>query len=82
MNLVTYLSSHICHFFVKIDNKKCLYFLCRYLHTKFIETNQSDMYAFIDPAATYKLNEDFERYVIGRMKSGSSRIFLMPHNEK
>ncbi|XP_074327169.1 uncharacterized protein LOC141665084 [Apium graveolens] len=52
-----------------------------YLQTKVRKRKHSDMFAFIDPSATFKLNDDFQNYIIARMRSGPSRIFLLPHNE-
>ncbi|XP_074355676.1 uncharacterized protein LOC141695319 [Apium graveolens] len=52
-----------------------------YLYTEVRKRKRSDMYAFVDPAATFKLNDDFEAYIIEGMNTGDSRIFLMPHNE-
>ncbi|KAK1381491.1 hypothetical protein POM88_028235 [Heracleum sosnowskyi] len=64
-----------------IDNKAVISTYMAYLHTEIQKKKQTDLYAFIDPAATFKLNDHFESYVIERMKSGPSKIFLMPHNE-
>ncbi|KAL8113768.1 hypothetical protein AgCh_020895 [Apium graveolens] len=54
----------------------------RYLYTEVRKRKLSEMYAFVDPAATFKLNDDFEAYIVERMNTGDSLIFLMPHNEK
>ncbi|XP_074342473.1 uncharacterized protein LOC141680040 [Apium graveolens] len=52
-----------------------------YLQTKVRKRKHSDMFAFLDPSATFKLNDDFQNYIIARMRSGPSRIFLLPQNE-
>ncbi|KAL8123712.1 hypothetical protein AgCh_011634 [Apium graveolens] len=53
----------------------------RNLETEVRKRKHSEMFAFLDPSATFKLNDDFQNYIIAMMRSGASRIFLMPHNE-
>ncbi|XP_074376825.1 uncharacterized protein LOC141718343 [Apium graveolens] len=52
-----------------------------YLQTEVHKRKHSEMFAFLDPSATFKLNGDFHNYIIAMMRSGPSRIFLMHHNE-
>ncbi|XP_074351636.1 uncharacterized protein LOC141690763 [Apium graveolens] len=51
------------------------------LHVGILKANKMDLYVSIDPGATYKLNDDFEAYIVTRLKEGPSRLFFMPHNE-
>lgn len=60
-----------------------LIFFCRNLHFKLSGTYESDTFAFIDPGSTFKLNDEFERYIVKRLKEGNAdRIFFLPHNQK
>lgn len=60
---------------------KCLYFIFRYLSTVVGERNL-DMFAFADPGATFKLNDDFEAYIVDRLMAAPSRILFVSYNEQ
>lgn len=47
------------------------------------EKDDLELFAFVDPAATFTINKDFESYVVKRLKEGNpDRMFFMPHNQK
>lgn len=55
------------------------YMVC--LHVVVSENNNLDLFAFVDPGATFTLNSEFETYLVNRLKEGNpDRLFLMPHN--
>lgn len=42
-----------------------------------------ETFGFFDPGATYRINADFEAYVVKRLKEGNvDRVFFLPHNHK
>ena len=41
-----------------------------------------ELFSFADPGATFKLNDDFEAYVVKRLMDAPSRILFLPHNEQ
>lgn len=59
-------------------------FISRYLHTKIREMPDGlETFAFVDPGATFNINDAFESYIVKRLKEGNpDRIFFLPHNEK
>lgn len=60
-----------------------IFFISSYLHTVIRARNDLELYAFVDPAATYNINKDFEAYIVKRLKEGNpDRMFFMPHNQE
>ena len=59
-------------------------FFGRHLHAEISEKPElAETFAFIDPGSTYKLNHDFEAYIVDRLKEGNpDRLFFMPHNQE
>lgn len=54
-----------------------------HLHTMIRESGKLETFYFFDPVATFQLNDDFNLYVVNRMREGNvDRIFFLPHCTK
>ena len=55
----------------------------RHLHIELSNSKNIDKFAFCDPNPAFKLNADFEDYIVERLAKGDAdRIFFLPHNHK
>ena len=79
-------SNFVSFYFVIIftQNDNISYLFLGIMHSRFRDTSGRDLsssFAFIHPS-TYMLNDEFNTYVVQRLKDGVNRMNFMPFNYK
>lgn len=59
-----------------------IFYLCRHLYTEIREAKELDTFGFFHPGLTFNLNEEFQSYVVERLREGNDRIYFMSYNTK